>query len=89
MEFVLFIIVGILAGYLADYVIKDVEFGLVGKLVVGVLGALVGGWILHIFGLSPERFGIGGLLAQLIVAFLGAVLLLWLWSIANRDRNRV
>lgn len=89
MEFVLFIIVGILAGYLADYVIKDVEFGLVGKLVVGVLGALVGGWILDIFGLSPERFGIGGLLAQLIVAFLGAVLLLWLWSIANRDRDRV
>ncbi len=89
MEFVLFIVVGVLAGYLADYVIKDVEFGLVGKLVVGVLGALVGGLILDIFGLSPERFGIGGLLSQLIVAFLGAVLLLWLWSIANRDRDRV
>lgn len=89
MEFVLFIVVGVLAGYLADYVIKDVEFGLVGKLVVGVLGALVGGLILDIFGLSPERFGIGGLLSQLIVAFLGAVLLLWLWAIANRDRHRV
>lgn len=88
MELIMWILVGLLAGFLADYVIKDVDFGWLGKALVGVLGGVVGGWLLDALGLSPERFGIGGLLGQILVAFLGAVLLLWLWSLFMRHRGR-
>ncbi len=87
MELILWILVGLLAGFLADYVIKDVEFGWLGKVLVGVLGGVIGGWMLDALGLSPERFGIGGLVGQVLVAFLGAVLLLWLWSVVTRRRG--
>jgi uncharacterized membrane protein YeaQ/YmgE (transglycosylase-associated protein family) len=70
------IIVGGLAGWLASRVVEGTRLGLVGDIVVGVLGAFLGGWLLSL--LLPGSFGVTGLnLSSLMVAFLGAVALLF------------
>ena len=66
------IIVGAIAGILADAVIKGIQLGLLGKIIVGILGAFLGGWIFGLLGLSI----LSGIPGQIIVAFVGAVILL-------------
>jgi uncharacterized membrane protein YeaQ/YmgE (transglycosylase-associated protein family) len=77
MNFLWFLIIGALAGWLAGLVMKGRGFGLLGDLLVGILGAILGGWL---FG---AYFG-GGLVGALLVAFLGAVILLFLVSLIKR-----
>lgn len=56
--------------------VEGTRLGLVGDIVVGVLGAFLGGWLLSL--LLPGSFGVTGLnLSSLMVAFLGAVALLF------------
>ena len=64
-----FLVVGVVAGWLAGVLVKGGGFGLVGDLVVGVIGAVLGGFL---FG---EFLG-GGLIGSIIVATIGAILLL-------------
>lgn len=71
-EVVSWVIVGGLAGALADVVIKGVRLDLVGAIVVGILGALVGGWLFRTLGFWPG----GGFIGSLLTAFVGAVVLL-------------
>ncbi len=67
-----FLIIGITAGWLAGQFMKGGSFGVLGDLVVGVLGAMVGGFLLRIIG-----FHATGLIAQLLTATVGAVVLLF------------
>ena len=71
MSFVWFAIIGIAAGWLAGQFMKGRGFGLVGNPVVGVLGAIIGGWLAGILGI-----GASGLIGSLVVATAGAVVLL-------------
>jgi len=71
MSIIYFILEGILVGYLAGLVMKGKGFGFFWNLVVGVLGAIMGGMLLGSF------FG-NGFIGSLITAFLGAVLLLFI-----------
>jgi uncharacterized membrane protein YeaQ/YmgE (transglycosylase-associated protein family) len=80
MSFVWFLLVGLVAGWLAGMLVKGGGFGLIGDLVVGVIGAFVGGWL---FGLMGASMG-GGLLGSLIVATIGAVLLLFVVRLIKR-----
>ncbi len=70
---ILFLIIGLCAGWLAGKIMKGGGFGLVGDLIVGVIGALLGGWVFGLLGI-----GAYGLLGSLIVATIGAMLLLFL-----------
>jgi uncharacterized membrane protein YeaQ/YmgE (transglycosylase-associated protein family) len=70
---ILFLIIGVCAGFLAGKFMKGGGFGLVGDLIVGVVGALLGGWVFGLLGI-----GATGLLGSLIVATIGAMLLLFL-----------
>ncbi|MFZ9148888.1 GlsB/YeaQ/YmgE family stress response membrane protein [Vulcanococcus sp.] len=65
-----FLIVGVIAGWLAGVLVKGGGFGLFGDLVVGILGAFIGGFL---FG--GGLLG-GGLVGSILVATLGAVILL-------------
>jgi uncharacterized membrane protein YeaQ/YmgE (transglycosylase-associated protein family) len=65
------IIVGLVAGWLASLVVKGRSMGLVGNLIVGLLGAVVGGWVFGLLGV-----GAAGLLGEILVAFVGAVILI-------------
>ena len=70
---VLFLLIGIAAGWLASTLMKGRGLGLVGNLVVGVIGAFLGGFLFKIVGISA-----GGLVGLLITATVGAVVLLLL-----------
>ncbi len=72
--FWVWVIVGIIAGYLAKRVMHEGPQGILGDLVVGVIGALVGGWILNYFvHAGVTGFNIGSIL----VGFVGAAVSLW------------
>ncbi len=73
MSFIWFILIGAVAGWLAGQLVKGGGFGLVGDIIVGVIGALIGGFLFSTFGVSTG----GGLLGSLIVATIGAVVLLF------------
>jgi uncharacterized membrane protein YeaQ/YmgE (transglycosylase-associated protein family) len=72
--------VGLVAGYLASRVVTGHGFGVGGDIVVGVIGALIGAFILGAWVtdpvLVPLGIAAGSLVAQVIVAFIGAVILL-------------
>jgi uncharacterized membrane protein YeaQ/YmgE (transglycosylase-associated protein family) len=73
MHFILFILIGLIAGALAGRVVSGHGYGVVGDVIVGVVGAFLGGW------LFAAAFGVvgGGFIASLLTAFVGAVILLW------------
>jgi len=69
---VVWIVVGGIAGLLADALIKNIRVGLVGAILVGILGAFIGGWLFVQLGV---RVGTG-FVADVFTAFVGAALLL-------------
>ena len=70
------LIVGIIVGWLAGMVIKGKGFGLIGNIVVGVIGALTGGWLAGaVLNINNAISGFN--LTTFIVAFLGAVIVLY------------
>jgi len=79
MNLLIFLIIGALAGWLAGVVIKGRGFGVLVNMVVGVLGAFFGGWLLPRLGL-----GIGGDFGLFFTAFIGAVVLLAIISLIKR-----
>jgi len=66
------IIVGLVAGFLASHFVKGGGYGLIGDLIVGLLGAVIGGFLIGFFVQGPV-----GLLGTIVVAFIGAVILLF------------
>ena len=81
---VVWIIVGLIAGFLASKVISGHGMGLIWDIVVGILGAFVGGWLASLMGIAVTN-----ILVQIIVAFVGAVILLMIFrAVAGRGRMR-
>jgi uncharacterized membrane protein YeaQ/YmgE (transglycosylase-associated protein family) len=77
------IIVGAIAGWLAGKVTKGSGFGLLGDIVVGILGAFAGGWLAGTFFNVPNAIS-GFNLTTIIVAFLGAVVVLFVVRLFRR-----
>jgi uncharacterized membrane protein YeaQ/YmgE (transglycosylase-associated protein family) len=89
MNFIIWIVIGGIIGWLASLVMKtDAQQGLLMNVIVGIIGALLGGWLL-----SP-LFGAGTINANdfsvmsLVVSFLGAVILLAIVNLIFRGRVR-
>lgn len=74
MGIILWILIGLIAGAVAHRVL-DSRGGFFGSLVVGLIGALVGGQLAEIFKLNVS----GGFIDQLVLATVGAILLLFVW----------
>ena len=68
------IVIGAIAGWLAGLLVQGTGFGLIGDIVVGVLGALIAGFLFPMLGIALALGG--GLLGAIILAFIGAVILL-------------
>jgi uncharacterized membrane protein YeaQ/YmgE (transglycosylase-associated protein family) len=73
MDVIIFLVIGALAGWLAGVIMKGGGFGFIGNIVVGVVGAFLGGWLLPKLGVS-----IGGDFGGFITAVIGAVILLFI-----------
>ena len=70
--FVSWVVVGLLAGWLAGSVMKGGGYGLIGDMVLGLIGSVVGGWIFWALSVSAG----GGLVATVFAAFVGAVIVI-------------
>ena len=81
------IVVGLIAGWLAGQVMRGGGYGLIGDIVVGVIGGLLGGFIAsYFFQVGDPMSGIN--LPSIVIAFLGAVLLLFLLRLVGGRRRR-
>ena len=80
----LWVFVGLVAGWLASAVVGG-GFGVVGDIVVGIVGAFVGGLIFNRLGRGPIFHGLAG---TIFVAFIGAVVLLLLLRLLSYARSR-
>ena len=74
MGIILWIVVGLIAGWGAGQVMKGGGYGVVVDIVLGILGGVVGGWLFGLLGIGAG----GGLIGSVIVAFIGAVILIWI-----------
>jgi uncharacterized membrane protein YeaQ/YmgE (transglycosylase-associated protein family) len=89
MNFIIWIVIGGILGWLASIVMKtDAQQGIFLNIVVGIIGALLGGWLLSpLFGtgtINTEDFS----LLSLLVSFLGAVILLAIVNLVKRGKAR-
>lgn len=74
MGILIWIIVGLVAGVLASMVMGGTGYGIVGDIIIGIVGAFVGGWLFSKLGVSTPFAGLPG---TIFVAFIGAVVLLF------------
>ena len=81
MSLVWFLVIGLVAGWLAGKFMRGGGFGLIGDLIVGVAGAFLGGWIFNdVLNVSVG----GGIIPALVVAFIGAIVLLWILRLIRK-----
>jgi uncharacterized membrane protein YeaQ/YmgE (transglycosylase-associated protein family) len=80
MNFLEWIVVGLIAGWLAGQVMKGGGYGILIDIILGILGGLLGGWLFGMMGIWPA----GGIIGSLIVAFIGAVILVGITRLIKR-----
>ncbi len=85
MSFLVSILVGAIAGWLADLLFKRFSFSLLTQILLGIVGGLVGGWI---FG-STFATGAGGIVDRILTAFVGAVIVLGIAALIKGSRRTV
>lgn len=74
-----FLLIGLIAGWLAGVLVKGGGFGLVGDIVVGVLGAVIGGFLFGMLGIGAHS-----MLGAILVATVGAIVLITLLRVIKR-----
>jgi uncharacterized membrane protein YeaQ/YmgE (transglycosylase-associated protein family) len=74
------IVVGLIAGWLAGKVMKGGGYGIVVDIILGILGGILGGWLFGMLGISAG----GGIIGGIIVAFIGAVILVWITRLLKK-----
>ncbi len=74
-----FLLVGLVAGWLAGVLVKGGGYGVIGDIVIGIIGAVIGGYLFGVTGL-----GVGGLFGTILVATMGAVILIVILRLIRR-----
>ncbi|GAB1401101.1 GlsB/YeaQ/YmgE family stress response membrane protein [Elusimicrobiota bacterium] len=82
MGFIWFIFIGLVAGWLAGVIVKGGGFGLLGDIVVGVIGAVLGGFLFRFFGVYIG----GGMFGAVLVATIGAIAFIFILRFIGRER---
>ena len=81
MSLLTWLIVGLVAGVLASILMGGTGYGLIGDIIIGIIGAFVGGWLFAKLGVHSP---FGGLAGTIFVAFIGAVVLLFILRLIRR-----
>jgi uncharacterized membrane protein YeaQ/YmgE (transglycosylase-associated protein family) len=86
MSFLAWIILGLIAGFIASKIVNKSGEGIVMDVVLGIIGAVVGGWLFNAIG----HVGVTGLnLYSVLVAVIGAIIVLVIYHALVRTRARV
>ncbi len=81
MHVIAWLLIGLIAGGIASYIVPGrTPGGTIGAVVVGIIGGLVGGWVLDLLGVATNLSWLG----SLVVAVLGAVIILYVMRGMNR-----
>ena len=83
-DIIIFIVIALVAGFAASLLVMGRGRGLIFNIIIGVLGALFGGWLASVLHISINLGN--SLLNQLVVAFAGAVILLLIWRLVFRRK---
>jgi uncharacterized membrane protein YeaQ/YmgE (transglycosylase-associated protein family) len=78
------LLVGLIAGFLASRVMRGGGYGLIGDIVVGLIGAFIGGWLAGFLGIG----GSSSLIVTIVIAFIGACILLAILHAVTRGSSR-
>jgi uncharacterized membrane protein YeaQ/YmgE (transglycosylase-associated protein family) len=78
-NFIVFLLIGGIAGWIAGLITKGSGFGVAGNIVVGIVGAFLGGLCFGLLGIAAY-----GILGRLIFAVLGALLFIWLLGLIKK-----
>jgi uncharacterized membrane protein YeaQ/YmgE (transglycosylase-associated protein family) len=79
MNLIWWILVGLIAGWAAGKIMKGGGYGAAMDIVLGIVGAVVGGWLMGLIGIQA-----GGFIGTIVVAIIGAVFLIWLSRLLKR-----
>ena len=85
MDLLTWCIVGLVAGVLASLVMGGTGFGIIGDIIIGIVGAFVGGWLFRSLGVTSPM---GGLAGVIFVAFVGAMVLIFILRLIRGSRGR-
>lgn len=85
MDLLTWLVVGLVAGVLASMVMGGTGYGLIGDIIIGIVGAFVGGWIFKELGTTVPFHGLGGVI---FVAFIGALVLLFVLRLIRGSMAR-
>jgi uncharacterized membrane protein YeaQ/YmgE (transglycosylase-associated protein family) len=85
MDIITWLIVGLVAGVLASMVMGGTGYGIIGDIIIGIIGAFVGGWLFAKLGVSTP---FGGLAGTIFTAFIGAVVLLFVLRLIRGGSRR-
>src|SRR5437899_9692190 len=77
------LVVGLIAGFLASVVMRGGGYGILGDIIVGIVGAFIGGFLASLLGI-----GAGGLIGTIIIAFIGACILIAILRAVSGSRRR-
>ena len=82
MNFLWYILIGILSGFVAGKLMRGGGFGVIVNLIVGIIGGVLGGWLFGLLGISTV-----GIIGSLITSVVGAIFLLWIVGFLSRTVN--
>lgn len=74
------IVVGLIAGWAAGKIMKGGGYGIIVDILLGMVGGIVGGWLVSSLGFGP-----GGLIWSILVAILGAAILIWITRLIKKE----
>jgi uncharacterized membrane protein YeaQ/YmgE (transglycosylase-associated protein family) len=86
LEIIAWILLGLVAGWLAKMAVPGPEpGGFIATVLIGIVGAIVGGWLFRFFGIGGGATGFN--FGSIIVAFIGAVVFLFIWKAITSSRR--
>jgi len=79
LHLVWWVVVGLIAGWAAGKIMKGGGYGVVMDIILGIIGAVAGGWLVGFVGIHA-----GGFISTILVAILGAVILIWITRLIKK-----
>ena len=76
MSIIGWVVLGLIAGFIASKIVNKQGEGIIGDIILGIIGAVVGGWLFSFFGAAPVT---GFNIYSMIVAVIGAIVVLWIY----------